>query len=257
MAEILIEKKAGYAILTIDRPKALNALNVDVLKELKSAVKDLSNAGDIRAVIVTGSGEKAFVAGADIAAMKDLSSSEAQEFADVGHSAMNALADSGMISIAAINGFALGGGLELALACDLRLASANAKMGLPEVTLGLIPGFGGTQRLPRVVGKGLALELILTGDMIDAQRAADIGLVNHLYADPAELRTAAEELAQKIITGRSSTAQSAAKAVVAQGLDVALIAGLQKEISEFAELFSGADSKEGMSAFLEKRKPSF
>lgn len=257
MAEILVEKKPGYAILTIDRPKALNALNAGVLKELKGAVNELNSGGETRVLIITGSGDKAFVAGADIAAMKDMSTSQAQEFADLGHSAMNTLADSGMISIAAINGFALGGGMELALACDIRLASANAKMGLPEVTLGLIPGFGGTQRLPRVVGKGLALELIITGDMIDAQRAVGIGLVNHLYSDPAELRGAAEELAQKIIAGRSFAAQSAAKAVVAQGLDVALIAGLQKEVSEFSELFSGADPKEGMSAFLEKRKPSF
>ncbi|MCR9140757.1 MAG: enoyl-CoA hydratase-related protein [bacterium] len=256
MAEIQITKKEGYALLTIDRPKALNALNKDVLTELKAAISELNSAGDIRVVIVTGSGEKAFVAGADIASMKDMTADEATAFAELGHSAMNRLSDSGMVSIAAINGFALGGGMELALACDIRLLSENAKMGLPEVTLGLIPGFGGTQRLARIVGQGVATELILTGDMIDASRARELGLANHVYA-PGDLLNEAEALAQKIIANKSRPAQRAAKAVIQQGLDLALIAGLQKEIIEFGELFDGPDPKTGMTAFLEKRKADF
>lgn len=256
MAEIQIKKKEGYALITIDRPKALNALNTNVLTELKAAVTELNSAGDIRVIILTGAGDKAFVAGADIAAMQNLTPDEASAFAELGHSTMNRLSDSGIISIAAINGFALGGGMELALACDLRLAADTAKMGLPEVTLGLIPGFGGTQRLPRLVGQGVALEMIATGDMIDAERAASIGLVNHVYP-PGDLLPAAEKLAQKILANKSAPAQRAAKAVIQQGLDIALIAGLQKEIIEFGELFGGPDPKTGMSAFLEKRKADF
>ncbi|MEQ9363247.1 MAG: enoyl-CoA hydratase-related protein [Leptospirales bacterium] len=256
MAEIQITKKAGYALLTIDRPQALNALNTDVLTELKAAVSELNAAGDIRVLILTGSGEKAFVAGADIASMKDMTADEATAFAELGHSAMNRLSDSGMISIAAVNGFALGGGLELALACDIRLVSETAKMGLPEVTLGLIPGFGGTQRLARLVGQGVATELIVTGEMIDARRAYELRLANHVYA-PGELLAQAEALALKIVANKSRPAQKAAKAVIQQGLDLALIAGLQKEIIEFSELFDGADPKTGMTAFLDKRKAEF
>lgn len=256
MAEIQITKKAGYALLTIDRPKALNALNKDVLTELKAAVSELNSGGDIRVIILTGSGEKAFAAGADIAAMQDMTPDEATAFAELGHSTMNRLSDSGMISIAAINGFALGGGLELALACDIRLVSETAKLGLPEVTLGLIPGFGGTQRLARLVGQGVGLEMIVTGEMIDAQRAFELGLANHVYA-PGDLLAEAEALAQKIIANKSGAAQRAAKAVIQQGLDIALIAGLQKEIVEFGELFGGPDPKKGMAAFLEKRKADF
>ena len=256
MAEIQITKKAGYALLTIDRPKALNALNTDVLRELKTAVTELNAAGDIRVVVLTGAGDKAFVAGADIAAMQNMSPDDATAFAELGHSTMNRLSDSGIISIAAINGFALGGGMELALACDIRLAADTAKMGLPEVTLGLIPGFGGTQRLARIVGRGVALEMIVTGEMIDAARAHQIGLVNHVYA-PGDLLAQAEALAQKIIANKSSAAQRAAKAVIQQGLDIALIAGLQKEIIEFGELFGRPDPKIGRSAFLEKRKADF
>ena len=256
MADIQITKKAGYALVTISRPQAMNALNADVLAGIKSAISELNSAGDIRVVIFTGEGEKAFVAGADIAAMQNMTPDQATAFAELGHSTMNRLSDSGMISIAAINGFALGGGMELALACDIRLAAESAKMGLPEVTLGLIPGFGGTQRLARIVGRGHALELIVTGDMIDAERAREIGLVNHVYPG-AELLAAAEALAQKIIANRSGAAQRAAKAVIQQGTDVALIAGLQKEIIEFGELFGGPDPKTGMTAFLEKRKAEF
>ncbi len=256
MAEIQITKKSGYALLTIDRPKALNALTKDLLAELKSAVAELNSAGDIRVVILTGSGDKAFVAGADIASMKDMTPDEATAFAELGHSTMNRLSDSGLISIAAINGFALGGGLELALACDIRLVSETAKLGLPEVTLGLIPGFGGTQRLARIVGQGIATEMIVTGEMIKADRAYELGLANHVFA-PGDLLTEAEALAQKIVANKSGPAQRAAKAVIQQGLDLALIAGLQKEIIEFGELFDGPDPKTGMTAFLEKRKADF
>lgn len=255
-ANVIVETKDRYAVIRINRPKALNALNADVLRELEQAMEALSARPEMRAVILTGQGEKAFVAGADIAAMKDMSPDQAREFAELGHAAMNAIAGSRLISVAAVNGFALGGGLELALACDLRFVAETAKLGLPEVTLGLIPGFGGTQRLPRIVGRGLALEIIASGDMFGADRALAMGLANRLY--PAEeLLSKTEEFVQGMIQHKSGSAQAEAKRALDAGLDLTLPEGLAREIEGFAGLFSGEDPRTGMSAFLEKRKADF
>ncbi len=253
---ILTEKKGNYAIITINRPDALNALNKDVLVELKDAVQDVTRDAGMRLLILTGSGEKAFVAGADIKQMQNLGTKEAEEFGRLGHDTMNAISRADLISIAAINGFALGGGLELALACDIRLASSKAKLGLPEVGLGLIPGFGGTQRLPRIVGRGLALEIILSAGMIDAERAERIGLVNHVY-EPGELLPKSIEFAEKLLGTNGPNAQKMARWLVHSGMDQPLAAALEREINSFADLFSGNESSEGMSAFVDKRKPDF
>ena len=255
MSTVRVEKKESYAIVTVDRPKALNALNEDVLNDLHAATQDLSQTPGCRAMLLTGAGEKAFVAGADIAAMEQFTPNEALKFAELGHRTMNAISSSELISIALINGFALGGGLELALACDIRLAGANARMGLPEVTLGLLPGFGGTQRLPRVVGRGLALEMILSGDMIDAGRAYEIGLVNRVLE--GDLLAEAEKYVSKMLEYKSGAAQRAARWALHAGMDLPLTAGLQKEIHQFSELFSGSDPQKGMAAFLAKQKPEF
>jgi enoyl-CoA hydratase len=256
MSTVQITRKDRFAILTIDRPKALNALNADVLRDIKLAVAEVESDPAARAMLFTGAGEKAFVAGADIAAMQNLTPAEAEEFARVGHATMNAVAGSRLISIAAINGFALGGGLELALACDLRLAADNARLGLPEVTLGLCPGFGGTQRLSRVVGRGLALEIILSGDMITAERAYQIGLVNRLFP-AAEFAAKAEEFVMNLLKHKSGAAQLAARGAVDAGLDSSLGEGLAEEIRVFGALFAGPDPKQGMTAFLAKSKADF
>lgn len=253
---IQLEKTDSLAILTIDRQKQMNALNEQVLRELQQAFQELAADGSTRLVILTGAGPKAFVAGADIAVMQTYKSPEAQEFARLGHAAMNAVAGSNLITIAAINGFALGGGLELALACDMRLAAKTAKLGLPEVTLGLIPGFGGTQRLSRLVGSGLALEMILSGDMIDAERAAGMGLVNRV-CEGEELMNEARALADKILKNRGPVAQRVARGLVYCGLDLPLDKALEEEIDGFKQLFDGGEPAEGLSAFLEKRKPNF
>lgn len=250
------EQKGNIVVFTIDRPEAQNALNPDILTEVKTLVHKYSSVQDARLIIITGAGEKAFCAGADIGKMKDYSPSEAEEFARLGHETMNAIASSDLISIAAINGFALGGGLELALACDIRVASKNAKMGLPETGLGLIPGFGGTQRLPRIVGKGIGVELILTGEMISAERAYQLGLVNHLY-ETGEALSSAIELAEKLLTNRAPNAQKIARWLAKSGLDQPLSAGLEREINAFAEIFAGPEPRTGLTAFLEKRKPDY
>ena len=256
MSVVIVEKRERHAVLTISREKALNALNGEVLAALIAAMADLEADGAMRGVVITGAGEKAFVAGADIAAMRDLKPAEASAFAAEGHRAMNAVAESRLISIADVNGFALGGGLELALACDLRIVAENAKLGLPEVTLGLIPGFGGTQRLPRVVGRGIALEMILSGDMIDATRAAQIGLANRVVASGSALAEA-EGMMKTLSTHRSAVAQRAARQAVYEGADTSLAKGLEREIDQFANLFKSDDPRLGMGAFLEKRKPEF
>ena len=234
----------------------MNALNEQVLSELQTTMTELAADPAIRVVILTGAGEKAFVAGADIAVMQTFGPEQAQGFARKGHAAMNAVAESNLITIAAINGFALGGGMELALACDLRIAARDAKLGLPEVTLGLIPGFGGTQRLSRLVGSGLALEVILTGDMFDVERAAGMGLVNRV-CEPGETLQAARDLAGRILKHRGPAAQRAARAAVHCGGDLTMDKALDMEIASFAELFKADEAREGLSAFLEKRKPNF
>ncbi|MBX7059672.1 MAG: enoyl-CoA hydratase/isomerase family protein [Leptospirales bacterium] len=256
MSTVQIEKKERYSILTIDRPQALNALNATVLSELKHAVQAVAGQPDQRAIIVTGAGAKAFVAGADIAAMQEMSSGDAHQFAQLGHACMNAIAHSRLISVAAVNGFALGGGMELALACDMRFGADSARVGLPEVTLGLIPGFGGTQRLARLVGAGLAMEIILSGEMILAPRAAEIGLLNRIYP-AAQLLEETEKFVQTMLSGKSFVAQASARRVIAEGLDQSLARGLETEIEFFAELFKGEHPRLGMSAFLSKQKPDF
>jgi enoyl-CoA hydratase len=249
-------KKENYAILTLNRENALNALNSEVLSEIREAIRDLITDPKMRGVIITGKGEKAFCAGADITEMKNLNFDQAEEFARKGHKTMNMIAGSDLISIAAINGYALGGGLELALACDIRIASKNAKFGLPETGLGLIPGFGGTQRLPRIVGRGLALEIILTGDHIDANRALNIGLVNHIV-ELQELLPKAEEMMQKMLQYKGIEAQKVARWLVHSGSELPLTASLEREINAFAEMFDKGEPQKGINAFLQKLKPSF
>ena len=246
---------AGAILLTINRPDALNALNLDVLKEIESTVSALEKDPSNRLLIITGSGKKAFIAGADISAMKEYDPRAAEEFSAIGQSAMDKIDKSSLISIAAINGFALGGGMELALSCDIRIASNTAKMGLPEVSLGLIPGFGGTQRLTGLLGSGLALELILTGDMISAEEALRIHLVNRI-CNPDELLETAYSIARSILS-RGTIAVKEAKRVAKNGKSLDAVEGFRAEKMAFAALFSGKESREGLNAFLEKRKPVF
>jgi enoyl-CoA hydratase len=243
----------GLAKVEINRPDALNALNQDVLKELEICFQYLEKQ-DTRVAILTGAG-KAFVAGADIAAMKEYSRDEAYVFSNLGQSIFSLIEESKIVSIAALNGFALGGGLELALACDMRVASNKAKLGLPEVSLGLIPGFGGTQRLARLIGRGFAAEMIFTGDMYSAEDCLKMGLVNKVV-EPEALMDVCNDYAGKILT-RGKRAVREAKLVIQEGFDGTLNEGFYKEKAAFSNLFEQAESKEGLSAFLEKRKPNF
>lgn len=250
---IRLEQEGAIATLFIDRPKALNALNTKTLQELESALKSLP--ADVRVLIVTGGGEKAFVAGADIAEMAALTDAQAQEFGALGHRVMAALEALPIPTIAAVNGFALGGGSELALACDFIYASEKAKLGLPEVGLGVIPGFGGTQRLTRVVGRARAKELIFTGDRIDAAKAKEIGMV--LEVLPADgLLAHCRAVAEKIVKN-SPLAISKAKQVIEAGADQDLRAANDIERQAFGDLFGSEDQREGMKAFLEKRPATF
>lgn len=252
---LILEQNGAIAVLTINRPKALNALNSDTLTELSTALDELGRDSSVKVVILTGSGEKSFVAGADISQMKGLNPLEGRRFGQLGQATFRKLEQIPQPVIAAINGFALGGGCELALACDLRLASETAKFGQPEVTLGLTAGFGGTQRLPRLVGTGVASELLFTGDIIDAQEAYRIGLVNHVYP----LETLMEEaltLANRI-AGRAPAAVQLSKSAIQRGMNVDLDSALAYEAEVFALTFSTHDQKEGCAAFLERRKPVF
>jgi enoyl-CoA hydratase len=252
---LLVEKSDGIATVTVNRPRALNALNEETLGELLACFEGLESDVSVRAVILTGAGEKAFVAGADIAAMKDLDVVAARNFALLGHQVMNVIEHLSKPVIAAVNGFALGGGCELALACDIRLAGDNARFGQPEVNLGVIPGFGGTQRLPRLIGKGRAKELLFTGDMIDAGEALRLGLVNRVVP-PGELFGAARKLATKI-AGKGAFAVALCKEAVNNGLEMDIDKACRFEADHFALCFATADQKEGMGAFLEKRPANF
>lgn len=245
----------GAALVTINRPDALNALNLKILQELDSCVGELEKNPQNRILILTGAGKKAFVAGADIASMKEFGVKEAEEFSGIGQATMNRIDQSSLISLAAIQGFALGGGMELALACDIRIASNSSKLGLPEVSLGLIPGFGGTQRLTRLLGAGLAMELILSGDMISAEEAYRMRLLNRI-TDPEKLMEETFSLARSILS-RGPVAIREAKRVIKNGNSLNSIEGFRSEKLAFAGLFGGTESKEGLSAFLEKRKPGF
>ncbi len=252
---LLLEVSAGVAQVTLNRPKALNALNEEVFSELSSCLDTIGQDSSVRVVILTGAGEKAFVAGADIAFMQGLSALEARRFSLMGQEVMNRIEQLPQPVIAAVGGFALGGGCELALACDIRLASENARFGQPEVNLGVIPGFAGTQRLARLVGSGKAKELLLTGDMIDAREAHRIGLVNRVV-DRAELLAAAQEMAAKI-AAKGQVAVRLCKEAVNNGLEMDLDRACRYEADLFALCFATADQKEGMAAFIEKRGANF
>jgi enoyl-CoA hydratase len=245
----------GVATITLDRPKALNALDLATLAELEEALEQAASDEAVRVVVLTGAGEKAFVAGADIKELSTLTPVRAEAHARRGQSLFQRLESLGKPSIAAVNGFALGGGLELALACTFRVAADTAKLGLPEITLGLIPGFGGTQRLPRLIGRGRALELILTGDMVDAERAETLGLV-HRVVPAAELEEAVAALAGKL-QRYSGAVLALAEQSVRRGTEMAFDEALAYEASQFGLAVSTEDSSEGMAAFVEKRKPSF
>lgn len=255
MNNILLKKKDGYAILTINRPKALNALNSDTLLEIKSAVLDLENDDDVKVVIITGSGEKAFVAGADISEMINLDTVGGYEFGKRGQEVFSLIENGKKVYIAAVNGFALGGGCEIAMSCDFRIASENAKFGIPEVTLGVIPGFGGTQRLPKLVGLGRAKEMLATGGMYGAKTAEKWGLVNRVVPIENLLDTCVE-IATKI-SKNSAYAISGGLEAMNQSTQIKLNDGLELEALVFGKTFSYPDQKEGMGAFLEKRKPNF
>jgi enoyl-CoA hydratase len=256
MSEILLrERDGGTVVLTLNRPEKLNALNEALVRALHDAVVELDADPSVRAVVLTGAGEKAFVAGADIAAMSEMSTTAAKAFADLGHAVGERLERAHFPVIAAVNGFALGGGCELALACDFIYASDKAKFGQPEVNLGVIPGFGGTQRLTRRVGIGRARELVYTGDTLDAAEALRIGLVNAVL--PAgELLAKAREVAKKI-EAKGPLAIAQAKRLVYRGEDVPLAVANELEAQAFSALFGSLDQREGMKAFLEKRKATF
>jgi enoyl-CoA hydratase len=251
---ITFNQKEAIAIVTLNRPNLLNALNTETLNELHEIFTQLDSDTGVRVIIITGSG-KAFIAGADISEMNTYSPEEARAFSQLGHKTMDAIQNTGKPVIAAINGFTLGGGLELALSCDILIASEKAVLGLPEVNLGLIQGFGGTQRLPRLIGKARAKELIFTGEALKAQKACEIGLVNRVVPQE-ELLPEAEKMAQLIST-KSPVALALAKRAIESGYDVPLPEGCTKEIDAFVESFNSQDRDEGIKAFLEKRKPLF
>lgn len=252
---ILFEAKDGIGYITINRPKALNALNGDTLDELGALVSELSDRRDVKVIILTGSGEKAFVAGADISQMRDQSPAEARQFSRKAQTVFSAIEHMPQVVIAAVNGFALGGGCELSMACDLRVASEKAKFGQPEVNLGILPSFGGTQRLPRIVGRGIAKQLIFTADNIDAQEAYRIGLANKVVK-AEELMEACEAMARKIM-GKGMFGVSLAKAAINDGMNMDTESAFKYEADLFALCFATDDQREGMTAFLEKRAAAF
>ena len=252
---ILIQKTAALAQITINRPKKLNALNKATIHELHKAFDALESDVNIKAIILTGSGEKAFVAGADISEFAHFTVGEGATLAREGQEILfNFIENLATPVIAAINGFALGGGLELAMACHFRIASENAKMGLPEVSLGVIPGYGGTQRLPQLVGKGKAMEMIMTAGMISAEDAKNCGLVNHVTTQE-ELMLLVEKIASKILRNSPVAISAAILAVNANFEDG--VNGFDTEINAFGDCFGTEDFREGTTAFLEKRKPNF
>lgn len=252
---LLLEVTEGMGIVTLNRPKALNALNAATVHELDRMFDELAKDSALKVVIVTGSGEKSFVAGADITEMRNYSAIEGRNWGKLAQAVFNKIENLPKPVIAAVNGFALGGGCELSMACDIRIASEKAKFGQPEVSLGIPPGFGGTQRLPRLIGKGRAKELLFTGEMIDAAEAYRIGLVNKVVV-PEELMNTAKAMAQKIMS-RAPIAVQVCKAAVNEGLDVDLDSGIAYEAEVFGLCFATDDQKEGMAAFVEKRKANF
>ena len=250
---IIFETEGKIALVTINRPQSLNALNAKTISELSAVLDEISTDSNIRVAIITGSGEKSFVAGADIKEFSDFGKEAAEQLARNGQNILfDKIENLNKPVIAAVNGFALGGGLELAMSCHIRYASDNARLGLPEVTLGLIPGYGGTQRLPKLVGKGLANELIFSAKMIPAQRAKEIGLVNEVFSQE-DLVSKAKELAGTIANNSPMAISKAIEAVNLSETE----RGFETEIKSFGELFEMDDKKEGVTAFMEKRKPVF
>jgi len=255
LANVLYEKKGSIAYVTVNRPKVLNALNTPTWKDLRTAFEDARDDDAVRGVILTGTGTKAFIAGADIGELAQLSAFEAEQSSRFGQEVLDLVENLGKPVIAAVNGFALGGGCETAMACTIRIAVDSAKFGQPEVTLGLVPGGGGTQRLPRLVGKGRALQLILSGEMISAQEAYRIGLVNEIVP-AADLITRAETVLKKI-GANAPIALKLALEAANKGMETSQSAGLLLEASYFGLCAATEDKKEGTSAFLEKRPPQF
>lgn len=252
---VLYEKKGAIAFVTLNRPKVLNALNKQAVADLRAAFEDSRDDSAIRGVILTGGGDKAFAAGADISELLDDTAVEAEERSRNGQALTSLIEDVGKPVIAAVNGFALGGGCELAMACTIRLAAETAKFGQPEVRVGIMPGYGGSQRLPRLVGKGRALQIILSGEIIDAQEAYRIGLVNEI-APNEKLIARAEAILKQIISNAPIGVKFSIEAVN-RGLETSLTEGLLLEASLFGICASTNDKKEGASAFLEKRAPQF
>ncbi len=252
---ILVELEDDLAVVTVNRPKKLNALNTATIKELHLAFKALQSNNKIRVIILTGAGDKAFVAGADISEFSHFDTKQGGQLAAQGQELLFDFVENlKKPVIAAINGFALGGGLELAMSCHFRIASHNARMGLPEVSLGVIPGYGGTQRLPQLVGKGRAMEMIMTGGMIDVERAIEYGLVNHI-ASSEELLDYCRNIAKKIAKNSPMAISQAIKAINAGFKND--VRGFEVEVNAFGQCFGTDDFKEGTTAFLEKRKASF
>ncbi|TGE31666.1 enoyl-CoA hydratase-related protein [Desulfosporosinus sp. Sb-LF] len=252
---LILEKEDDLAILYINRPKAMNALNAEALYELEEAIKEVKADPNVKVMIVTGMGDKSFVAGADISFILPLSPAEGRFFSDLGERVMRQFELLEKPVIAAVNGFALGGGCELAMSCDMRLASETAVFALPEVGLGVIPGFGGTQRLPRLIGEGRAKELTFTAEVINAQEAYRLGLVNHVYPLD-QLMDQAKKLARKI-AAKAPLAVGYAKFAINKGLQVDIETAMSIESDMFGMCCATADKSEGMSAFVEKRKPKF
>lgn len=252
MNNLLMEVENEIAVVTINRPKSLNALNSETLAELNQCFSEIQVRKDVKVVILTGAGEKSFVAGADISEMVNASPAEGRQMGMLAREAFSKLENMPQVTIAAVNGYALGGGCEISMACDIRIAAENAKFAQPETGLGILPGFGGTQRLARLVGKGRAKEMIFTCNQIDAQEAYRIGLANQVVP-LAELLEYCQKMAAKIIS-KGSFAVTLAKQAINVGMDTDLDSGLQLEANLFGLSFATADKKEGMTAFLEKRK---
>jgi len=253
-SNIILEKEDKIATITLNRPP-MNPLSIELVKEVNAAIDDIKEDPSIRVVIITGAGDRAFAAGADVNVFKGAKPERMRELARVGQQLSRELEDLGLPVIAAINGFALGGGVELAMACDLRIASENAKFGQPEINLGLIPGWGGCVRLPRLIGPTKAMELIMIGDMINADQAKSLGLIN-MIVPQEELLSATKEFA-KMLSTKPRIALQQAKNVIKKGIEMSKDSALNLEAESFALLFSTEDAQEGIRAFLDKRKPNF
>ena len=255
MKYIKVKNKNNINIIIINRENALNALNRDVMNELLLTINKLNEDDKCCAIIITGSGKKSFIAGADIKKMQTMNSDEAREFAISGHQITSSIENSSKPIIAAVNGYALGGGCEIALACHIRIASINAIFGQPEVKIGIIPGWGGTQRLPRIVGKGIAAEMIITGRNIDSSEAHRIGLVNHIYPQN-KLIDSALRLCNEILKNSPNAVSKSIKQINISS-ELSIEEGCKMEIEQFADLFNYKETKEGLSAFIEKRTPKY